>query len=61
MKQMKLRRKILQIVNYLIILLDKKLRNRKRQVYKPQLISLLTLSASKLLYLQIDDSGRASP
>lgn len=60
-KQMKLRRKILQIVNYLIILLDKKLRNHKRQVYNPQLVSLLTLSVSKLLYLQVDGSGRASP
>lgn len=58
---MKLRKKFLQIVNYLIILLDKKLRNRKRQVYNSQLFSLLTLSASKLLYLQVDGSGRASP
>lgn len=58
---MKLRKKCLQIVNYLIILLDKKLRNRKRQVYNSQLFSLLMLSASKLLYLQVDGSGRASP
>lgn len=58
---MKPRKKFLQIVNYLIILLDKKLRNRKRQVYNSQLFSLLTLSASKLLYLQVDCSGRASP
>lgn len=43
------------------ILLDKKLRNRRRQVYNPQLVSLLTLSASKLLYLQVDGSGHASP